>query len=119
MTTCSNENKTSTTVTRSAPSVTAVERPRAGLCAYVIAAGGAVCDRPALAGSSYCARHRRVGAAATQSPAFAALAAAQIAAAATPPEVGLLNPLLEPFDESDDERLAGLDLPAAAVAHDE
>lgn len=36
-----------------------------------------------------------------------------------PPELGWLIAVPEFFDESDDERLAGLDLPARAVAHDE
>lgn len=85
------ENKTSTTVPQPAPSVTAVESSRAGLCGYVIEPGATpFCDRPASAGSSYCAWHR--------------------ALCAVAPEF---------FDESDDERLAGLDLPAPAIAHDE
>jgi len=67
------ENKTSTTIAPSPPSVTAIAAsPRAGLCGYVIA----------------------------------------------PLALGPLDPP-EFFDESDDERLAGLDLPAPAVAHDE
>lgn len=85
------ENKTSTTVARSAPSVTSVEPPRTGLCGYVIEPGATpFCDRPALAGSPYCAWH---GALCAVAPEF--------------------------FDENDDERLAGLDLPAPAIAHDE
>ena len=85
------ENKTGTSVTLSTPPVTAIESRRTGLCGYVIEPGATpVCDRPALAGSSYCAWHR--------------------ALCAAPPEF---------FDESDDERLAGLDLPAPAIAYDE
>ena len=81
------ENKTSTTLPQSPPAVTAVASPRAGLCRYRIAAGAAHgCNRPALAGSAFCAWHR-------VAPEF--------------------------FDESDDERLAGLDLPAPGIAHDE
>lgn len=120
-----NRNKTSTTIAPSVPSVTADEEPpRAGLCGYVIAPGATpFCDRPALAGSSYCAWHRALCAVAPASPAFVALAAAQIAAAearaAPAPEFGWLTAPPEPFDESDDERLAGLDLPAPVIAHDE
>ncbi|MGH6984079.1 MAG: hypothetical protein ACRED7_08625 [Stellaceae bacterium] len=83
------ENKTGTTVTQSAPSVT--ESSRTGLCGYVMAPGATpFCNRSALAGSSYCAWDR--------------------ALCAVAPEF---------FDESDDERLAGLDLPAPAIARDE
>lgn len=121
-----NENKTSTTIASSLPSVTAGGEPpaRAGLCGYVIAPGATpFCDRPALAGSSYCAWHRALCAVAPASPAFPALAAAQVAdaerRAATPPEFGWVDAPPEAFDESDDERLAGLDLPAPAIAHDE
>jgi len=86
-----NENKTSTTITRPALSVTVIESRRTGLCGYVIEPGATpCCDRAALAGNPYCAWHR--------------------ALCAAPPEF---------FDESDDERLAGLDLPAPAIAHDE
>lgn len=118
------ENKTSTTITPPVVPVTAFALPRAGLCGYVVAPGATpFCDRPALAGGSYCAWHRALCAVAPASPAFAALAAAQIAAADThgvpPPELGWLNAPPEPFDESDDERLAGLDLPASAIGHDE
>ncbi|MGH7002083.1 MAG: hypothetical protein ACREEA_11320 [Stellaceae bacterium] len=81
------------------------------------------CDRPALPGSSYCAWHRALCAVAPASSAFAGLAAAQIVAgetrAAPPPERGWLVAPPEFFDESDDERLAGLDLPPARIAHDE
>lgn len=121
-----NENKTSTTIAPSSLPVTACDEPptRADLCGYVIAPGATpFCDRPALAGSSYCAWHRALCAVAPASPAFPALAAAQHAAAdmraAPPPEFGWLDALPETFDESDDERLAGVDLPAPAIAHDE
>jgi len=121
-----NENKTSTTITPSLPPVTACDEPpmRAALCGYVIAPGATpFCDRPALAGGSYCAWHRALCAVAPASPAFSALAAAQHAAADTravpPPELGWLDGPPETFDESDDERLAGVDLPAPAIAHDE
>lgn len=119
------ENKTSTTITSPAAPVTAfASPPRAGLCGYVVAPGATpFCDRPALAGGSYCAWHRALCAVAPASPAFDALTAAQIAAADTravpPPELGWLNAPPEPFDESDDERLAGLDLPVSAIGHDE
>lgn len=118
------ENKTSTTVACSAPCVTSVESPRTGLCGYVIEPGATpFCDRPALAGSSYCAWHRALCAVAPASPAFAALVSAQLAVAdnraASPPELGWINAPPEFFDESEDERLAGLDLPAPAIARDE
>lgn len=121
------KNKTSTTITPPAPPVTvygAALRRRVGLCGYVVAPDAApFCDRPALAGGSYCARHRALCTVAPASPAFAALAAAQIVAAdaraVPPPDVGWLDAPPESFDESDDERLAGLDLPAPAMAHDE
>ena len=118
------ENKTSTTIMPLASPVTAFAPPRAGLCGYVIAPGATpFCDRPALAGGSYCAWHRGLCAVAPASPVFAALAAAQIVAAdnraVPPPELGWLNAPPELFDENDDERLAGLDLPTPAIAHDE
>ena len=85
------ENKTSTTVARSTPSVTPAEPPRAGPCGYGVGSGATpFCDRPAVAGSPYCAWHR--------------------ALCAVAPEF---------FDENDDERLAGVDLPVPAIAHDE
>lgn len=93
-----NENKKSTTVAPSLPPVTARGKPstRVGLCGYVVA--------PA-------------------NPAFRALAVAQNAAsdtrAASPRELGRLDAPPETFDESDDERLTGLDLPARCIAHDE
>lgn len=118
------ENKTSTTVAQSAPSVTAVESRRTGLCGYVIAPGAKhFCDRPVLASSSYCAWHRALCAVAPTSPAFAVLAADLIGAAETRagslPELGRFSAPPEFFDESEDDRLAGLDLPAPAIAHDE
>jgi len=85
------ENKTSTALAPSVAPVTFGEASRAGLCGYAIAPGVTpFCDRPALAGSSYCAWHR--------------------ALCAVVPEFS---------DESDDERLVGLDLPPPAITHDE
>ena len=113
-------------IASSLPSVTAGGEPpaRAGLCGYVIAPGATpFCDRPALASSSYCTWHRALCAVTPAGPTFPALAAAQVADAerhtAPPPEFGWFDAPPETFDESDDERLAGLDLPAPAIAHDE
>ena len=121
------ENKTCTYLTPPAVAVTAAApQTRAGLCGYVVAAGMApFCDRPALAGGSYCAEHRALCAVAPANPAFAALAAAQARAGdvvvAPPPELAWLKAPAPPerFDESDDEALAGLDLPPAEISHDE
>lgn len=112
------ENKTSTMVAPAAPPVTALEAPLcAARCGYVIAPGTTpFCDRPAVAGSSYCVWHRALCAVAPASSTFGALAAAQMAAADMPPELGRFDAPPEFFDESEDERLAGLDLPAPAIA---
>jgi hypothetical protein len=106
--------------------VTARPSARAGLCGYVVAAGAApFCDRPALPGCSYCAGHRALCAVDPASPDFAALAEAQARAGdvlvAPPPELAWLKAPAPPerLDESDDEALAGLDLPAAAISHDD
>jgi len=126
--TLEDENKTSTTVAPAAPAVTGEPAAlhRAGLCGYVVAPGAApFCDRPALAGGSYCAWHRALCAVGPASPDFAALANAQLRAgdalSMPPPEFGWLaapGPP-EPLDESDAERLAGLDLPPAGISSDE
>jgi hypothetical protein len=121
------ENKTSTRLTPPTVAVTAAApQARAGLCGYVVAAGMApFCDRPVLPGGSYCAAHRALCAVAPASPEFAALAAAQIRAGdvvvAPPPELAWLRAPAPPerLDESDDEALAGLDLPPAEISHDE
>ncbi len=118
------ENKTGTFLTAAGVAVTIEPRaPRAGRCGYVVAAGRApFCDRPALPGGSYCARHRARCTVAPASPGFAALAALQVrVASAPPPELaGLGAPAPpEPVDENDDERLAGLDLPPTAISRDE
>ncbi|MDE2229435.1 MAG: hypothetical protein KGL11_10400 [Alphaproteobacteria bacterium] len=119
------ENKSSTTIAPAAAAVTAdpAASRRAGLCGYVVAIGAApFCDRPALPGGSYCAEHHARCAVGPASPDFAALADAQARAgdalAVPPPELGWLKApsLPEPLDESDDERLAGLDLPPADIA---
>jgi hypothetical protein len=111
------ENKPSTTITFATAPVTSAGVPprRAGLCGYVVAPGAApFCDRPALPGGSYCAWHRALCAVAPTSAQFAALADAQMRAgdshALPPPEA---------VDESDAERLAGLDLPPTEISHDE
>ncbi|GEM_PF-4054869 len=119
------ENKTGTIVAHAGAAVTVAAARRVRLCGYVVAAGAApFCDRPALAGSSYCADHRALCAVRPASPGFAALADAQVRAARAPtpppPELGWLAATApESFDESDDERLAGLDLPTAAASADE
>jgi len=118
------ENKTSTTITFAAAPVTTAAVPprRAGLCSYVVAPGAApFCDRPTLPGGSYCACHRALCAVAPTNAQFAALADAQMRAGdslAPPPELGWLAAPAPPeaLDESDAERLAGLDLPPTEIA---
>ena len=121
------ENKTSTTVTQAAPAVTADDRrqDRPRLCGYVVVPGAApFCDRPALPGGSYCIWHHALCAVPPAAPDFAVLAAAQSSAADTlaapPPEFEWLDvPPPEFPDDSDDECLAGLDLPPARIGHDD
>ena len=121
------ENKPSTTVTAHGVAVTTEPRGSAtGLCCYVMAGGTApFCNRPALPGRSYCAGHHALCAVEPASPAFAALAEIQLRAgdksAPPPPELAWLRAPMPPeaFDESDAERLAGLDLPPAEIAPDE
>jgi len=121
------ENKTGTRITHAAPAVTAggAQQHRPRLCGYVVAPGAApFCDRPALAGGSYCVWHRALCAVPPANPDFAVLAAVQTSAADTlaapPPEFGWLDPPPPEFlDDSDDDCLAGLDLPAAQIGHDE
>jgi hypothetical protein len=120
------ENKTGTHIAQATPAVTAAGAPqrRPGLCGYVVAPGAApFCDRPALPDGSYCEWHHALCAVAPASPDFAALAAAQTMAAdrpGAPPELGWLNaPPPEFPDDSDDDCLAGLDLPPAQIAHNE
>lgn len=102
------------------------ERARRLVRGYFVAVGAAqFCDRPALRGCSYCAGHRALCAVDPASPDFAALAEAQARAGdvlvVPPPELAWFRAPAPPerLDESDDEVLAGLDLPAAAISHDD
>ena len=98
----------------------------AGRCSYVVGPGAMpFCERPTLPASAYCAWHHALCAVDPASPDFAALAANQAHAGdrapLPPPELAWLCALAppEPFDESDNERLTGLDLPPMGTTHDE
>jgi len=87
-------------------------------CGFVVAQGDRhpFCDRPALKGSSYCARHHALCTVAPDSDEAARLLREQdrisAESAPPPPELAQLAAadLPEPMDESDAERLAGIEL---------
>ena len=89
-------------------------------CAFVLETlrpdGSRFCDAPAERGSSYCRAHRALcaGAPPQRTAAAAALGRAAAEAGEPPEDLSALKPceLPEPVEESDEERIAGLGLPA-------
>ena len=92
--------------------------PGAEPCGYIIAGegrGALFCDRPAVRGASYCARHRALCQVRPGTPEAAAIIA-DLAREAERPNRPCVShdPIPEPLEETEPEEvLAALDLPGA------